>query len=49
MEARKKTKTIYVGRVPIGGENRIAVQSMTKTDTADIKSATKQIKSLEAL
>jgi (E)-4-hydroxy-3-methylbut-2-enyl-diphosphate synthase len=49
MEARKKTKTIYVGRVPIGGENPIAVQSMTKTDTADIKSTTKQIKSLEAL
>jgi len=49
MKAHKKTKTIYVGRVPIGGENPIAVQSMTKTDTADIKSATKQIKSLEAL
>jgi (E)-4-hydroxy-3-methylbut-2-enyl-diphosphate synthase len=49
MEARKKTKTIYVGRVPIGGENPVAVQSMTKTDTADIKSTTKQIKSLEAL
>lgn len=49
MEARKKTKTIYVGEVPIGGENPIAVQSMTKTDTADIKSTTKQIKSLEAL
>lgn len=49
MEARKKTKTIYVREVPIGGENPIAVQSMTKTDTADIKSTTKQIKSLEAL
>ncbi len=49
MEARKKTKTIYVGRVPIGGENPVAVQSMTKTDTADIKSTTKQIKALEAL
>jgi (E)-4-hydroxy-3-methylbut-2-enyl-diphosphate synthase len=49
MEARKKTRTIYVGRVPIGGEYPVAVQSMTKTDTADIKSTTKQIKSLEAL
>lgn len=48
MEARKKTKTIYVGEVPIGGENPIAVQSMTKTDTADVKSTSKQIKSLEA-
>jgi (E)-4-hydroxy-3-methylbut-2-enyl-diphosphate synthase len=49
MEARKKTRTIYVGRVPIGGEYPVAVQSMTKTDTADIKSTTKQIKALEAL
>ncbi len=49
MEARKKTRTIYVGRVPIGGEYPVAVQSMTKTDTADIKLTTKQIKALEAL
>jgi (E)-4-hydroxy-3-methylbut-2-enyl-diphosphate synthase len=49
MKGRKKTKTIYVGKVPVGGENPIVVQSMTKTNTADIKSTTKQIKSLEAL
>lgn len=48
MEARKKTRTIYVGKVPIGGGNTIVVQSMTKTDTSDVKSTTKQIKSLEA-
>ncbi|MEW6162031.1 MAG: flavodoxin-dependent (E)-4-hydroxy-3-methylbut-2-enyl-diphosphate synthase [Nitrospirota bacterium] len=48
MEARKKTRTIYVGRVPVGGGNPIAVQSMTKTDTADVKSTLRQIKSLEA-
>jgi (E)-4-hydroxy-3-methylbut-2-enyl-diphosphate synthase len=48
MEARKKTRTIYVGKVPIGGGNTIVVQSMTKTDTADVKSTIKQIKSLEA-
>ena len=48
MEARKKTRTIYVGKVPIGGGNPIVVQSMTKTDTADVKSTVKQIKSLEA-
>ena len=47
MEARKKTRTIYVGDVPIGGENPVVVQSMTKTDTADVKSTVKQIKSLE--
>jgi (E)-4-hydroxy-3-methylbut-2-enyl-diphosphate synthase len=49
MVARKNTKTIYVGKVPIGGENPIVVQSMTKTDTADVESTLRQIKSLEAL
>jgi (E)-4-hydroxy-3-methylbut-2-enyl-diphosphate synthase len=49
MAARKNTKTIYVGKVPIGGENPIVVQSMTKTDTADVESTLRQIKSLEAL
>jgi (E)-4-hydroxy-3-methylbut-2-enyl-diphosphate synthase len=47
MEARKKTRIIYVDKVPIGGGNPIVVQSMTKTDTADIKSTLKQIRSLE--
>ena len=47
MEARKKTRTIYVGKVPIGGGNPIIVQSMTKTDTADVKATLKQIQSLE--
>lgn len=46
---RKKTRTIYVGKVPIGGGNPIVVQSMTKTDTADIESTVKQIKSLESI
>jgi len=47
MEARKKTRTIYVGKVPIGGGNPIIVQSMTKTDTSDVKATLKQIQSLE--
>ncbi|NCO68107.1 MAG: 4-hydroxy-3-methylbut-2-en-1-yl diphosphate synthase [Nitrospirae bacterium CG_4_10_14_0_8_um_filter_41_23] len=47
-EVRKKTRTIYVGKVPVGGGNPIVVQSMTKTDTADVKSTIKQIKSLDA-
>lgn len=47
-EARKKTRTIYVGKVPVGGGNPIVVQSMTKTDTVDVKSTVKQIKSLES-
>ncbi len=49
MKGRRRTKTVYIGTVPIGGGNPIVVQSMTKTDTADVKSTVKQIKSLEAL
>lgn len=45
----KKTRTIYVGRVPVGGGNPVVVQSMTKTDTTDVKSTVRQIKSLEAI
>ncbi|MDP2278093.1 MAG: flavodoxin-dependent (E)-4-hydroxy-3-methylbut-2-enyl-diphosphate synthase [Nitrospirota bacterium] len=47
MVARKKTRTIYVGKVPVGGGNPVSVQSMTKTDTRDIKATVKQIKALE--
>jgi (E)-4-hydroxy-3-methylbut-2-enyl-diphosphate synthase len=44
----KKTRKIFVGNVPIGGGSPIAVQSMTKTDTRDVKSTIRQIKSLTA-
>ncbi len=47
MAARKKTRTIYVGNVPVGGESPISVQSMTKTDTRNVKSTIRQIKTLE--
>ncbi|MBI4688766.1 MAG: flavodoxin-dependent (E)-4-hydroxy-3-methylbut-2-enyl-diphosphate synthase [Nitrospirae bacterium] len=47
MKARRKTKTIYVGNVPIGGGNPISVQSMTKTDTRDVRTTVKQIRGLE--
>ena len=46
MGHRKKTKQIFVGAVPIGGGSPISVQSMSKTDTRDIKSTVKQIRSL---
>lgn len=48
MEVRKETKTIHVGKVAIGGGNPVAVQSMTKTDTSDVKSTVRQVKSLES-
>lgn len=47
MRARRKTRTIYVGRVPVGGRNPITVQSMTKTDTRDVSATVRQIKILE--
>ena len=40
---RKKTKVINVGKVKIGGDNPISVQSMTNTLTTDIKATIKQI------
>jgi len=44
---RKKTRKIYVGSVAVGGGSPISVQSMTKTDTRDIKATVKQIRSLQ--
>ncbi len=48
MVRRKKTRKIFVGGLPIGGGSPIVVQSMTKTDTRNVKSTVKQIKSLSA-
>ncbi len=47
MIKRRKTRRIYVGNVSIGDEAPIRVQSMTKTDTRNIKSTVRQIKQLE--
>lgn len=43
---RKKTDKIFVGPVPVGGGSPISVQSMTKTDTRDVRSTVRQIKAL---
>ena len=40
---RKKTKTILVGNVAVGGDNPISVQSMTNTLTTDVKKTINQI------
>jgi (E)-4-hydroxy-3-methylbut-2-enyl-diphosphate synthase len=45
---RRKTRKIHIGTVPIGGGSPIAVQSMTKTDTRNIRSTVKQIRFLES-
>jgi (E)-4-hydroxy-3-methylbut-2-enyl-diphosphate synthase len=43
---RTDTRRIYVGGVPIGGGSPIVVQSMTKTDTRDIRATLREINSL---
>ena len=47
MNKRRATKPVYVGDVKVGGGSDITVQSMTKTDTRDVKATVHQIKELE--
>ncbi len=44
---RKKTKKVRVGDIFIGGDSQVTVQSMTNTDTRDIKATIDQIKRLQ--
>ena len=44
---RKKTKVINVGKVKVGGNNPISVQSMTNTLTTDINATIKQINDIQ--
>ena len=48
MIPRRKTHQISVGPLKIGGDAPISVQSMTKTDTRDVRRTVNQIKRLEA-
>jgi len=43
---RRKTREVLVGKVGIGGNNKIRIQSMTNTNPYDIKTTVKQIISL---
>jgi len=45
--ARRKTKIIKIGKVRIGGDFPVAVQSMTNTATFDVTKTVRQIKELE--
>ena len=45
--SRRKTREVSLGSIKIGGDNPIAVQSMTNTDTRDAKKTIEQIKKLE--
>ena len=44
---RKKTKKIKVGKVEVGGNSVISVQSMTNTLTTNVEETVKQINQLE--
>jgi len=45
---RRIAKEVKVGNVTIGGEASVSIQSMTKTDTSDVRATVAQIKELEA-
>lgn len=45
---RRKARHVKVGRLTIGGDAPIVVQSMTKTDTRDVEKTVEQIQQMEA-
>jgi (E)-4-hydroxy-3-methylbut-2-enyl-diphosphate synthase len=47
-DVRRKTREVKIGNIAIGGENPIAIQSMTNTDTHDREATLGQILKLEA-
>ena len=46
--ARRKSRTVSVGGIQIGGNAPISVQSMTNTDTHDVAATLAQVRALEA-
>ena len=44
---RRKTKVIKVGKLSVGGDNPISVQSMTNTLTTDVNATIKQIHEIQ--
>ncbi len=43
---RKKTREVQIGKVLIGGSNKIAIQSMNNTLTTDVEGSLEQIKAM---
>ena len=46
MNKRRKTRSVTVGSVPIGGDAPVAIQSMTSTYTYDVDATVRQIREL---
>ncbi len=45
---RRESKAVMVGKVQVGGDAPVAVQSMTKTDTTDVEGTVRQIEEMVA-
>jgi (E)-4-hydroxy-3-methylbut-2-enyl-diphosphate synthase len=45
---RRKTREIQLGKLTVGGDAPITIQSMTKTDTRDVRATVQQVWDLEA-
>ena len=43
---RRRSVTVRVGAVPVGGDHPVVVQSMTNTDTADVDATVRQVGAL---
>ncbi|HQT92849.1 MAG TPA: flavodoxin-dependent (E)-4-hydroxy-3-methylbut-2-enyl-diphosphate synthase, partial [Candidatus Kryptobacter bacterium] len=39
----RKSRKVFIGKVPVGGGSPISVQTMTKTKTSDIDATVRQI------
>src|SRR5471030_2384662 len=48
MQKRRVTRQVMVGKVAVGGDARVSVQSMTTTKTADVEGTLAQIYALAA-
>lgn len=48
-DIRRKTCEVKIGNITIGGDKKIAIQSMTNTDTHNKEATLEQIKKLEAI
>ena len=46
---RRKSRKVKIGKLFVGGDSQIPIQSMTTTDTTDIKKTVEQIHGLEEI
>ncbi|MFA6413438.1 MAG: flavodoxin-dependent (E)-4-hydroxy-3-methylbut-2-enyl-diphosphate synthase, partial [Syntrophales bacterium] len=46
VNSRRKTRPVFLGKVQIGGDAPVSVQSMTSTDTRDVCKTLAQIRRL---